>query len=206
MDKVVEVANLDVRLGGYPVFAGVDVTVPAGEILAVLGDIGSGKTTLLKVLGGVVPFESGSVRVLGRDPKDPSLPAEVVLVAGEPDWEPGATVLQILELARLQVEDLPEDWPIPPRVLETFELAHRADDEPFKLSQGLRQRLALARAFCRPSRLLLIDDPEFGLDERFRPLLAELLSGYAARGGTVVLGTHDLDLAVAAKARTFSLD
>jgi ABC-2 type transport system ATP-binding protein len=127
-----------------------------------------------------------------------------VLVAGEPDWEPGATVLQILELARLQVEDLPEDWPIPPRVLETFELAHRADDEPFKLSQGLRQRLALARAFCRPSRLLLIDDPEFGLDERFRPLLAELLSGYAARGGTVVLGTHDL--AVAAKARTFSLD
>ena len=44
------------------------------------------------------------------------------------------------------------------------------------------------------------------LYERFRPLLAELLSGYAARGGTVVLGTHDLDLAVSAKARTFSLD
>jgi ABC-2 type transport system ATP-binding protein len=206
VDKVVEVANLDVRLGGYPVFAGVDVTVPAGEILAVLGDIGSGKTTLLKVLGGAAPIDAGTVRVLGRAPEDPSLPADVVLVAGEPDWEPGASVLQLLELARLQVDDVPADWPIPLRVLETFELASRADDEPFKLSQGLRQRLALARAFCRPSQLLLIDDPEFGLDERFRPLLAEILRGYVAGGGTVVLGTHDLDLAYSAKARTFSLD
>ncbi len=205
-EAVVEIENLGVRLAGYPVFSGVDLTVPAGEIVAVLGDIGAGKTTLLKVLAGKVPIESGTVAMLGRSPADPSLGTDVVLVAGEPEWEPGASVLQILELARMQVDDIPESWPIPPRVMESFNLADRVDDQPYTLSQGLRQRLALAAAFCRPSRVLLLDDPEFGLDAIFRPMLADILAGYAARGGTIVMGTHDLDLAVAAKARTFSID
>lgn len=206
MDAVVDACDLDVHLGGFPVFTGVNVTVPQGEILAVLGDIGSGKSTLLKVLAGLVPAAAGTVRVLGRAPADPSLESEVVLVAGEPQWEPGSTVAQVLELARQRAEDVPDDWPIPTRIVATFELESRVGDQPYTLSQGLRQRLALAAGLSRPSRLLLVDDPEFGLDERFRPLLAEILRGYAARGGTVVLGTHDLDLAVSAKARTFSID
>lgn len=205
-EPVVKALGLSVRLDGFPVFNDVDLTVPAGEIVAVLGDIGSGKSTLLKALAGKVPAATGSVWILGRPADDPSLETDVVLVAGEPQWEPGANVLQILELARQQVDDIPDSWPIPPRVMETFALADRVNDEPYTLSQGLRQRLALAAGFCRPSRLMLIDDPEFGLDEKFRPVLAELLAGYAARGGTIVMGTHDLDLAVAAKARTFSID
>lgn len=205
MENVVEAVGLSVRLAGYPVFSDVNLTVPPGEIVAVLGDIGSGKSTLLKVLAGKVPFD-GTVRVLGRAPDDPSLETEVALVAGETEWEPGATVLQILELARARVDDIPDSWPIPPRVMEAFALADRVDDQPYTLSQGLRQRLALAAGFCRPSKVLLVDDPEFGLDQTFRPMLAEILQGYAARGGAIVMGTHDLDLAVAAKARTFSID
>lgn len=205
-DPVVEVVGLGVRLAGYPVFSRLDLTVPQGEILAVLGDIGAGKSTLLKVLAGKVPAAAGTVCVFGRAADDASLAPEVALVAGEPEWEPGASVLQVLELARMAVDDIADDWPLPPRVMEAFGLGARVDDQPFTLSQGLRQRLALAAGFCRPSRLLLVDDPEFGLDEQFRPLLADILRGYVGRGGTVVLATHDLDLAVMAKARTFSLD
>jgi ABC-2 type transport system ATP-binding protein len=207
MSTVISTEGLGVRLGGYPVLRGLDLAVAPGETLAVLGGIGSGKSTLLRVLAGRVPPSSGTVRVLDRAPDDPTLVDEVVLVAGEPDWEPGATVLQVLELARLAGPDFEDPtWPIPPRVCEAFRLDHRETDLPLTLSQGLRQRLALAVAFCRPSRLLLIDDPEFGLDAEFRPALAEILLGYTARGGTVVMGTHDLDLAVAAKARTLALD
>jgi ABC-2 type transport system ATP-binding protein len=205
--NAVEVTGLGVRLGGYPVFSDVNLSVAPGEILAVLGGIGSGKTTLLRVLGGQVPPSTGSVRVLDRPPAEAVDSGQAVLVCGEPTWEPGAGVLQVLELARMagpQVED--DLWPIPPRVMQAFELDARCDDQPHTLSQGLRQRLALAAAFCRPSQLLLIDDPEYGLDERFRPLLADILRGYADRGGTAVLGTHDLDLAVRAQARTFALD
>jgi ABC-type multidrug transport system ATPase subunit len=205
--SVVEVSGLGVRLGGYPVFKDVNLVVEPGEIVAVLGGIGSGKTTLLRVLGGQIEPSAGSVQVLGRSPSAAMGSGEVVLVCGEPSWEPGANVLQVLELARMAGDDVLDDtWPLPPRVMEAFELDSRYEDLPGTLSQGLRQRLALAAAFCRPSSLLLADDPEFGLDDRFRPLLAEILRGYADRGATVVLGTHDLDLAVGARARTFALD
>jgi ABC-2 type transport system ATP-binding protein len=205
--NTIEVTGLGVRLGGYPVLKNVNLTVAPGEIVAVLGGIGSGKTTLLRVLGGEIAPDTGSVQVLGGPPAQAMAGGRVVLVTGEPAWEPGATVLQVLELARMAGEDVADDtWPIPPRVMEAFELHGRVDDQPHMLSQGLRQRLALAAAFCRPSELLLIDDPEFGLDERFRPLLADILRGYADRGATVVLGTHDLDLAVGAQARTFALE
>jgi ABC-type multidrug transport system ATPase subunit len=188
------------------VFSGLDLEVAQGEVLAVLGDIGAGKSTVLRVLAGQVAPSSGTVRVLGLAPEDPALARDVVLAAGEPEWEPGAGVLQVLELARMAADVDDENWPLPARVCEAFGLEPRERDLPFTLSQGLRQRLALAAALCRPSRILLIDDPEFGLDAGFRPVLAEILLGYAARGGTVVLATHDLDLAVATKARTVALD
>jgi ABC-type multidrug transport system ATPase subunit len=79
--------------------------------------------------------------------------------------------------------------------LETFALVERADAAPLNLSTGQRQRLALAAALLRPSSLLLLDEPERGLDAQFRAALADLLDEYAAEGGTVVLATHDQDLA-----------
>jgi ABC-2 type transport system ATP-binding protein len=205
-EPAIEARGLGVRLGGYPVFSGLDLSVNAGDTLAVLGSIGAGKTTLLRLLAGRVAPSAGTVRVLGLPPDDPALARDVALVDGEPEWEPGATVLQVLELARMAADVDDDTWPIPPRVMEAFGLEPRVDDLPFTLSQGLRQRLSLAAAFCRPSKVLLVDDPEFGLDAEFRPLLAEIFLGYAARGGTVVMGTHDLDLALAAKARTIAID
>src|ERR1700753_3189255 len=100
MTVVIEAVDLGVRLGGYPVFDGLDLEVARGEVLAVLGDIGAGKSTLLRVLCGVVAPSSGRVRVLGLAPDDPALARDVVLAAGEPEWAPGAGVLQVLELAR----------------------------------------------------------------------------------------------------------
>jgi ABC-type multidrug transport system ATPase subunit len=202
---VVSAQGVGVRLGGYPVFAGLNLSVEAGEVVAVLGDIGSGKSTLLRLLAGQIPTDTGTLRVLDHAPDDPEVAPHVILTAGEPEWEPGANVLQVLELSRMAGEE-DDSWPLPPRVCEAFGLEKREQDQPYTLSQGLRQRLSLAAAFCKPSRLLLIDDPEFGLDAQFRPVLAEILLGYAARGGTVVMATHDLDLAVGAKARTLSLD
>jgi ABC-2 type transport system ATP-binding protein len=204
---VIEAKGLGLELGGYPILTGLDLAVAAGEIIAVLGDIGTGKTTFLRVLAGRIPPSSGVLHVLGREPgEDDEYRRQVVLAAGEPEWEPGATVRRQLELARLAAEPFDESWPIPADLLEAFNIADRSDADPMTLSQGLRQRLSLARALSRPSRLVLIDDPEFGLDTDFRPKLASLLTGYASRGGTVVMGTHDIELSTATGAREFSLD
>ena len=205
-NPVIEAKSLGVELGGYPILTGLDLVVGPGEVISVLGDIGTGKSTLLRVLAGRVVITSGTLLVLGRDPADDDeYRRDVVLAAGEAEWEPGGTVHQQLEIARLAAGPSDQAWPSPPELLAAFDLGHRAGDDPMTLSQGLRQRLSLARALSRPSKLLLIDDPEFGLDKDFRPKLASLLTGYASRGGAVVMGTHDIELSTATGAREISL-
>ncbi|MEV4093058.1 ABC transporter ATP-binding protein [Streptosporangium saharense] len=90
--------------------------------------------------------------------------------------------------------------------LAAFDLEGRADLHPLTLSTGQRQRVSLATALVRPSRLLLLDEPERGLDTAFRDRLADILREYAVRGGTVVMATHDLGLAEACGARLVRLE
>ncbi|MGK5552446.1 heme ABC exporter ATP-binding protein CcmA [Actinomadura kijaniata] len=187
-EPIIMARDVGVELGGVPVLRGVDLTVAPGEVVAVLGANGAGKTTLLRCLAGLQQV-SGSVDVLGRPPVDePDFWREVALVGDEPTWYPGLTVSEHLELmravhgsGRLEVR----------AALELFELVGCADRVPSSLSTGQRQRLSLAMALVRPSRLLLLDEPERGLDTAFRERLAGLLAEYAADGGTVVMVTHD---------------
>ncbi|WP_435110104.1 ABC transporter ATP-binding protein [Nocardiopsis synnemataformans] len=187
-EPIIVARGVDVELGGVPVLRGVDLTVAPGEVVAVLGANGVGKTTLLRCLAGL-QRTSGDVSVLGRPPVDePGFWREVALVGDEPTWYPGLTVREHLELmravhgpGRLEVA----------AAVELFELSGCADRAPSSLSTGQRQRLSLAMALLRPSRLLLLDEPERGLDAAFRGRLAGLLAEYAADGGTVVMVTHD---------------
>jgi heme ABC exporter ATP-binding subunit CcmA len=187
-EPIIVARDVGVELGGAPVLRGVDLTVAPGEVVAVLGANGVGKTTLLRCLAGL-QRATGRVSVLGRPPVDePGFWRDVVMVGDEPTWYPGLTVREHLELmravhgpGRLEVG----------AALELFELAGPADRAPSSLSTGQRQRLSLAMALLRPSRLLLLDEPERGLDTAFRDRLAGLLAAYAADGGTVVMVTHD---------------
>jgi heme ABC exporter ATP-binding subunit CcmA len=192
-DPLISVDSLTVELGGNPVLRDLSFTVAPGEIVAVVGPNGSGKSTLLRCLAGLQPATAGEVRVFGEAPADDArFWGRVALLSDEPAWYPGLTAREHLELmgavhtaARMTVD----------AALETFALVERADAAPLNLSTGQRQRLALAAALLRPSSLLLLDEPERGLDAQFRAALADLLDEYAAEGGTVVLATHDQDLA-----------
>ncbi|WP_235017910.1 ABC transporter ATP-binding protein [Thermomonospora echinospora] len=177
--------------------------VDRGDIVAVVGENGAGKSTLLRCLAGLQPGVSGQVVVFARPPADePGFWRDVALVGDEPAWYPGLTVREHLELmpavhgaARMGVD----------AALETFGLAGQGDRAPLALSTGQRQRLLLAMALIRPSRLLLLDEPERGLDPAFRERLAASLCEYAEEGGTVVMATHDLQLAESTRARRLTL-
>ncbi|MBB6554358.1 heme ABC exporter ATP-binding protein CcmA [Nonomuraea rubra] len=192
-DSIIDVDALTVELGGNPVLRDLDLTVAPGEIVAVVGPNGSGKSTLLRCLAGLQPVTSGEVRVFGRPPADDAgFWGRVALLGDEPAWYPGLTAREHLELmgavhteARMTVD----------AALELFALEERADAPPLNLSTGQRQRLSLAATLLRPSTLLLLDEPERGLDQDFRAALAGLLTEYADEGGTVVMATHDQDLA-----------
>ncbi|GAA3214584.1 heme ABC exporter ATP-binding protein CcmA [Nonomuraea helvata] len=196
-DSIINVRKLTVELGGNPVLRGMELTVSTGEIVAVVGPNGSGKSTLLRCLAGLQPAASGEVRVFGKAPADDAaFWREVALLGDEPAWYPGLTAREHLELMgavharpRMTAE----------AALEEFALVERADSAPLNLSTGQRQRLALAATLLRPSTLLLLDEPERGLDADFRARLADLLGAYAAAGGTVVMATHDQGLAARAR-------
>ena len=191
-----------VAYGSFVVLEDVDLAVTEGEIVAVTGVNGAGKSTLLSCLAGLHRPAAGTVTVLGGPPRDDAaFWRAVALVADQPTWYPGLTVREHLELVRLTHEPV-SGWCLrADELIDTFGLAVRADAVPLDLSSGQRQRLSLAAALARPSRLLLLDEPEQSLDPGFRQELAGLLLEYTGHGGTVVMATHDLDFAAAAGAR-----
>lgn len=193
-DAIIDIHRLTVDLGGNPVLRDMDLRVSPGEIVAVVGPNGSGKSTLLRCVAGLHPATSGEIRVFGEPPSDDArFWGRVALLLDEPAWYPALTVREHLELmaavhssTRMTVD----------AALEEFALVERADAVPLNLSTGQRQRLSLAAALLRPSELLLLDEPERGLDAAFRARLADLLDAYAKEGGTVVMATHDPGLTV----------
>jgi len=204
----VAVRGLRLAYGSLVVLEDVELAVDSGEIAAVLGVNGAGKSTLLSSLAGLHRPAAGTVKVFGSPPRDDAaFWRAVALVADQPTWYPGLTVREHLGLVRLTHEPV-SGWCLPAdELIEVFGLEARADAVPLNLSSGQRQRLSLAAALARPSRLLLLDEPEQSLDAGFRLELADLLrDGYAANGGTVVMATHDLDFAAAAGARDVLLE
>jgi ABC-2 type transport system ATP-binding protein len=193
--------------GSVVVLEDVDLSVTAGEVVALTGVNGVGKSTLLSCLAGFRRPAAGTVAVLGGPPRDNAeFWRAVAVVADQPTWYPGLTVRELLELVRMTHRPL-RGWCLPPdELVGIFGLTARADASPLSLSSGQRQRLSLAAALARPSRLLLLDEPEQSLDAGFRHELAGLLGGqYAGSGGTVVMATHDQDFAAAAGARVIAL-
>jgi ABC-2 type transport system ATP-binding protein len=206
-EPVVEVRGLRMAYGDVVVLDDVDLTVDAGEIVALTGINGVGKSTLLSCLAGFRPPADGTVSVLGGPPRDSAeFWRAVAIVADQPTWYPGLTVRELLELVRMTHQPL-QGWCLPAEELvEAFGLSARADASPLSLSSGQRQRLSLAAALARPSSLLLLDEPEQSLDVGFREQLAELLyEQYTANGGTVVMATHDYEFAASAGARVIAL-
>jgi len=203
-DLAVVVRGMRLGYGQFVVLDEVDLTVAEGEIVAITGVNGAGKSTLLSCLAGLHRQLAGTLTVLGSPPRDDAaFWRAVAIVADLPTWYPGLTVREHLELVQLTHSPgcLPAD-----ELIDRFGLAARADAVPLDLSSGQRQRLSLAAALARPSRLLLLDEPEQSLDAAFRQDLAALLrEGYAANGGTVIMATHDADFAAAAGARRILL-
>lgn len=205
--SVVEVRGLRMAYGDVVVLEDVGLAVTDGEVVALTGVNGVGKSTLLSCLAGFRRQAAGTVSVLGGPPRDTvQFWRSVAVVADQPTWYPGLTVRELLELVRMTHQPL-RGWCLSAdELVEIFGLSARADASPLSLSSGQRQRLSLAASLARPSRLLLLDEPEQSLDAGFRQEFATLLRDeYAASGGTVVMATHDHDFAVTAGARIIQL-
>lgn len=175
----------------------VDLEVPAGQRLAIVGHNGSGKTTLLRLLAGLGEATSGEAWVFGTPVGEMQARADVAYVGDQPTFYDDLSLREHLQLVGGLFGAEPQTERID-HLLATLGLAARADDLPTRFSRGLRQKAALAVALARPFRLLLIDEPFVGLDAAGRQALLDLIDQASDDGATVVMATHDRQLAATA--------
>ncbi|WP_311137078.1 ABC transporter ATP-binding protein [Streptomyces sp. I6] len=180
-----------------------DLVVRRGDYITVTGPSGSGKSTLLNLVGLLDRPDTGTCHVLGRDTaglpeaERGALRAELFgFVFQAFHLVPGRSALENVELGMLY-------GPLPParrralarEAIERVRLAHRADADPRTLSGGERQRVALARAVAGAPVLLLCDEPTGNLDGANTRNILELLRRLHGTGMTLVVVTHDPDVA-----------
>jgi ABC-type multidrug transport system ATPase subunit len=191
----VELAEVSRHYGRRRAVSKITFTARQGDILGLLGPNGAGKSTLLGMLATLVTPSSGTLRYGNETPSSggPALRARIGLLAHELHLYPELSARQNLDFfARLYMLDAPT---VVPRSLESAGLTERADDDVAAYSRGMRQRLALERALLHKPRLLLLDEPFTGLDDRAVTVVSNRLRALAAEGAIVILATHDLDLA-----------
>jgi len=211
MTAIVEVMGLHVSYEAdgrerRRVLRGLDLTVEAGELVALLGRNGSGKTTLLRALAGTLPFDAGRIALFGRDLAEWSRVALARRVAVLPQslaLPDGFRVAELVEMGRAPhatrwFGSSAEDAAAVERALadaDALDLAERHADE---LSGGERQRVLVAMALAQEPDLLLLDEPTLHLDIAHQAaLLASVARLQARRGLTVIAVLHDLNLAAA---------
>jgi iron(III) transport system ATP-binding protein len=190
------VSRLTKAFGGKPALRGVDLDVPTGSLLAVLGASGSGKTTLLRLVCGFERADSGVIEIDGEVVSDTGIhePPEsrrVGYVAQEGSLFPHLTVFDNVAFGlpraerrnRAMIEALLSRVGLPVAYV---------DRAPHQLSGGEQQRVALARALAPAPRLVLLDEPFSSLDAALRVETRQAVSNaLAASGATAVLVTHD---------------
>lgn len=188
---------------GPDVLRGLSLDVRQGELFAVLGGNGAGKTTALSLIGGLNKPQRGKIELEERPLASIPYRERYKGLLGVLPQNPQALFLRgTVELDLLEVlEDEPLPWEERKRrvceVMEDCGLESLGQSHPYDLSGGEQQRAALAKVLLAKPRILLLDEPTKGLDAERKEWLANFLHHFCARGGTVVMVSHDVEFCAA---------
>jgi heme ABC exporter ATP-binding subunit CcmA len=188
--NAVELRSVVCLRDGLPVLAGVDLDVARGEALLVTGDNGTGKSTLLRVIAGLLPFRSGSARVLGQP-----LPAARGPVRGAVALVGHQSLcyddLSVRDNLRFHARGVGADPRSADEWLDRVGLVHVAERLHVRLSAGQLKRCSVAVAMLRAAPVLLLDEPFASLDGDGRAVIDGVLTHARATGTSVILVSHE---------------
>lgn len=188
-DVVLSVDRVTRRFGDRTAVEDVSLEVRAGQVVGLLGPNGAGKTTLLSLVSGLRRPDTGTVRVLGLDPRDPSSRVALGVTPQQTGLPESLTAAEVVRF----VADHHAD-PLPVRdALDRFGLADLADRRCGGLSGGQQRRLACALALVGRPALVLLDEPTTGLDVDARHALWEGIRSHRDEGVAVLLTSHHLE-------------
>ncbi|PWJ86128.1 NitT/TauT family transport system ATP-binding protein [Pseudaminobacter salicylatoxidans] len=197
MPPAILAEQVSLRVGGAKdILAGIDLAVRDGEFVAIVGPSGCGKTTFLNMVAGLQPFTSGRLTVAGSSPKAGRRDSAYALARDA--LLPWRDALGNVELA-LQVRGVDKDERRrkATEALAKVGLADALHRHPAQLSQGMRQRVALARTLVTEPRFLILDEPFAALDAQTRIRMQELLLSLLKQfSGTMLIVTHDIAEAI----------
>ena len=203
---ILKVKGLRRAFGPNTIFEGFNLEVRTGEAIALTGRNGAGKSTLLRCLVGADRPDEGTVEVCGTKMAEtsPQIRRDVATVIDDLDFFPDLSVVEHLDLlARAHGIEDPDE--LVDEVLEEVQLVPQSGQLPGTLSSGQRRRLALATAFVRPRKLLILDEPEQRLDTEGVAWLAARLKSERAQGLAIVFASHEPSLVETVATRTVEL-
>ena len=195
-----EIHDLTVAYHKRPVLWGVDVEVPAGQLVGVIGPNGAGKSTLIKAAMGLLPVSSGWVKVFGQPVKDNLRRVGYVPQRESVDWDFPVSVMDVVLMGRyghlgLFKRPRKEDREVARECLEKVKMLPYADRQISNLSGGQQQRVFLARALAQESDLYFMDEPFAGVDAATEAAIVTILQELKDQGKTLLVVHHDLPTA-----------
>ena len=188
---LLRVRDLVRRFGEVDVVNGLDLDVMAGTAVALVGRNGAGKSTVLRCITGADKPTSGTIELDGEemDDRSPTVRSAVAVVMDDMDFFPDLSVVEHLDLFA-KAHRVPDAESLVDEILTELGLGPQSGQLPGTLSSGQKRRLALASAFVRPRRLLVLDEPEQRLDTAGLEWLADRLKREKAEGLGVLMASH----------------
>jgi ABC-type polar amino acid transport system ATPase subunit len=211
--SVLRLEGIHKSFGATPVLRGIDLSVEAHEVIAVIGASGSGKSTLLRTINLLETIDDGQIWLGDEDISDPGVKADAVrarigFVFQHLNLFPHLSVLDNVTLAsRLVVrQSLADSEKHGLELLDRIGLADKARDFPDRLSGGQQQRAAIVRAIATNPELLLLDEITSALDPELVGEVLELVRELGVEGTTIVMATHEMAFARDVASRVVFLD
>lgn len=195
-----EIHDLTVAYHKKPVLWGVDLEVPAGQLIGIIGPNGAGKSTLIKACMGLLPTQSGWVKIFGRTLKDAPTRVGYVPQRESVDWDFPVSVMDVVLMGRygrigLMRRPGREDREIARECLDRVKLLPYANRQISNLSGGQQQRVFLARALAQQADLYFMDEPFAGVDAATEAAIVTVLEELRDQGKTLLVVHHDLPTA-----------
>lgn len=194
---MIQMQDLHKHYGQVKAIAGVSQMIQSGQIFGLLGPNGAGKTTLIRLLIGSTKPTSGKMSVLGFDPvkQRRALRRLIGYMPQTPALYEDLTAREnITFFSRAhRIEDISQKVD---RVIEFVGLSDRTQDQVYKFSGGMKQRVSLACALVHQPQLLFLDEPTSGIDPKLREAFWQHFKQLAASGVTIILSTHQMDEAM----------